>query len=235
MDLTPVLGRSELGRQQAIELLSGRHLVIVSGRRLVISLITGSIGPSSRWLGAATGEETGLALLERERPDLLIVTDPLEQGSGIALVGRAKQRHPELAALLVLEQDTPDRLLAAVESNADGICLERLVGFGNLLAAAKAVLGGGAYMDGPVAAMLHRTSRGQIDGTPARLTPRERQVLEELVRGCDNEAIAARLGIALETVRSHCKALNIKLKAQNRTHAAVIALRLQLVRWDLED
>ncbi|APD49074.1 response regulator transcription factor [Synechococcus sp. CS-602] len=235
MDLTPLLARLDQAREQAIALLRDRRLLIASGRRLTISLITGSIGPSSCWIGAATCEQQALALLERERPDLLIVTDPLEQGSGLALVSQAKKRYPDLSILLLLEQDSPDLLLAALESNADGICLERLVGFGNLLAATKAVLGGGAYMDGPVAAMLHRTSRGQIDGSPARLTPRECQVLEELVRGCDNDEIACRLGISPETVRSHCKAVKTKLMARNRTHAAVIALRLQLVRWDQLD
>jgi len=54
MDLTPLLARLDQAREQAIALLRDRRLLIASGRRLTISLITGSIGPSSCWIGAAT-------------------------------------------------------------------------------------------------------------------------------------------------------------------------------------
>ncbi|MCP9771844.1 response regulator transcription factor [Synechococcus sp. Tobar12-5m-g] len=235
MDITPLLGRESLGREQAIELLRDQTLMIVSGRRLLITLITGTIGQPDQWLGAATCEEQGLALLARQRPDLLFVTDPLEAGSGYGLVKRAKQLYPDLACLLLLERDTPDILLAALESNCDAICLERM-GLGNLVAAIRAVIiGGEVYMDASVAAMLHRTRREWIKGEPQRLTPRELQVLEEMLKGFKTREIAARLFISLETVRSHSKAMLAKLKARSRIHAAVIALRLGLVRLDLPD
>jgi len=68
------------------------------------------------------------------------------------------------------------------------------VGFATCLGCPKPSLGGGAYMDGPVAAMLQdRTSRGQIDGSPARLDAQGHvQCFEELVRGlATNDEIAA--------------------------------------------
>jgi DNA-binding NarL/FixJ family response regulator len=236
MDITPLLGRTSLGREQAIELLKDRTLMMVSRSRLLITLITGTIGEPAQWLGAATCEEQGLALLKSQRPDLLFVTDPLETGSGCRLVKEAKRLHPDLACVLLLERDTPDILLAALESNCDAICLDKRVGLGTLVAAIQAVInGGGVYMDPPVAAMLHRTRRGWIEGVPERLTPRELQVLEEMVQGYETRQIAARLYISLETVRSHSKAMLAKLKARNRLHAAVIALRLEMVSWDLAD
>jgi DNA-binding NarL/FixJ family response regulator len=234
MDITPLLGRSNLGREQAIELLKDRTLMMVSRSRLLITLMTGTTGEPSQWLGAATCEEKGLALLQSQRPDLLFVTDPLESGSGCRLVKEARRLHPDLACVLLLERDTPEVLLAALESNCNAICLDKRVGLGTLVAAIQAVIhGGGVYMDPPVAAMLHRTRRGWIEALPERLTPRELQVLEEMVQGYETRQIAARLYISLETVRSHTKAMLTKLKARNRIHAAVIALRLGLVRWDL--
>ncbi len=67
------------------------------------------------------------------------------------------------------------------------------------------------------------------------LSPREREVVEQLVRGCANAEIAGRLHLSVETVRSHMKAVQLKLQARGRTHAAVIALRQGLVRWEADD
>jgi DNA-binding NarL/FixJ family response regulator len=233
MDMTPLLGPAGQGREEAIALLRGRTLMIVSGRRLLITLITCAVGEPGQWIGAATCEEQGLALLRVRRPDLLFVTHPLESGSGCQLVQQAKRLYPGLACLLLLERDSPDTLLAALESNCDGICLDRRVGLGTLAAAIKAVLGsGGVYMDTAVADMLHRTSRGWSDGEPERLTPRERQVLEAMIQGCETREMAQRFHISVETVRSHIKAVLAKLNAHTRLDASLIALRLGLVRWD---
>ncbi|MCT0229372.1 response regulator transcription factor [Synechococcus sp. CS-1324] len=233
MDMTPLLGPGGQARDEAIELLRGRTLMIVSGRRLLITLITHSVGEPAQWIGAATCQTEGLALLSRRLPDLLFVTHPLEAGSGCQFVREAKRLYPRLACLLLLERDTPDVLLAALESNCDGICLERRVGLGTLVAAIKAVLGtGGVYMDTAVAALLQRSSRGLGDGEPERLTPRQLQVVEAMLQGCETHEIAQRFHISVETVRSHIKAVLSKLKARTRLDAGLIALRLGLVSWD---
>jgi DNA-binding NarL/FixJ family response regulator len=236
MDITPQLGCTSLGMEQVIDLLKDRTLMMVSRSRLLITLITGAIGDPVQWLGAATCEEKGLALLKSQRPDLLFVTDPLENGSGCRLVKEAKRLHPGLACMLLLERDTPDVLLAALESNCDAICLDKRVGLSTLVAAMQAVInGGGVYLDPPVAAMLNRPRQGWIKALPERLTPRELQVLEEMVQGYGTRQVAERLYISLETVRSHSKALLAKLKARNRLHAAVIALRLGMLSLDPND
>jgi DNA-binding NarL/FixJ family response regulator len=203
-----------------------------SGRRLIITLLTSVLQQPEQWFGATTSERHGLQLLESGRPDLLFVTDPLEAGSGIALVRQAKQLHPGLPALVLLENDSPDNVRAALEAGCDGICVERRVGLGHLVAATRAVLGGGAYLDGPIVELMQHTSRGQVNGTLTPLTPREVQVLDCLVQGLSNAEIAAALYLSVETVRSHMKGIQRKLRARDRTHAAVIGLRLGLVQWD---
>lgn len=232
MDFTPRLDQARQANQQITELLSGKSLMAVSGHRVLLSLLTALIGETGRWAGAVTTEHEAVSLLEQQRPDLLFLTDPLEEGSAVELVRQAKTRHPDLPCLLLLEHEGPELLRAALEAGCDGICVDRRVGLGHLLAATRAVLGGGAYMDGPVAEILRQTSRGQTCGIPAALTPREREVLEELVRGSSNAQIAGRLYVSVETVRTHMKAVQQKLQARDRTHAAVIALRLGLVRWE---
>lgn len=58
------------------------------------------------------------------------------------------------------------------------------------------------------------------------VTPRQKQVLDELCRdGADNETIARRLGIARDTVKTHLRDLNVKCDTANRTELAVEVLQ----------
>lgn len=61
------------------------------------------------------------------------------------------------------------------------------------------------------------------------LTPREKEILGYIVMGKANKQIAYSLGISLFSVTNHVKRLLKKMEAENRTHAAVMAIRLDLV------
>ena len=66
-------------------------------------------------------------------------------------------------------------------------------------------------------------------GEEIRLTGRERDVLELLAAGLQLEVIAQRLGIGLETVRTHVRKASARLGAANRTQAVAIAIRRGLI------
>jgi DNA-binding NarL/FixJ family response regulator len=63
----------------------------------------------------------------------------------------------------------------------------------------------------------------------ARLTPRERQVLEHAARGMSNREIGEALNIAEQTVKNHLSAAMRKLSINDRTHAVVVAIRDGLI------
>jgi DNA-binding NarL/FixJ family response regulator len=86
---------------------------------------------------------------------------------------------------------------------------------------------GGAVLDPRITARLlprlaARSALPQV-GRPAELTPRERQVLRGLAAGESNAAIGARLGLAEATVKKYVSALLMKLGAENRVQAALLA------------
>jgi len=68
-----------------------------------------------------------------------------------------------------------------------------------------------------------------VDVHNVQLTGREREVLELLAQGLQLEEIAGRLGIGLETVRTHVRNATERLGAANRTHAVAIAIRQKLI------
>jgi DNA-binding CsgD family transcriptional regulator len=69
--------------------------------------------------------------------------------------------------------------------------------------------------------------------TPARITARERQVLELVAAGCSTAEIARALWITEDTVRTHIKRMLVRLGARTRAHAVAIAFREGL--WSEDD
>jgi DNA-binding NarL/FixJ family response regulator len=81
-----------------------------------------------------------------------------------------------------------------------------------------------------LAAMARGLARGELPATgPAALTPRERQVLALMADGLDNAEIAERLGVREGTAKNHVGRVLGKLGMENRTQAAVAAVRRGLV------
>ena len=70
----------------------------------------------------------------------------------------------------------------------------------------------------------HEASPAAISAQP--LTEREAEVLSLVAEGCSNKVIAERLGIAERTVKHHLTFIMTKLRASDRTHAVVTAVRL---------
>ena len=67
------------------------------------------------------------------------------------------------------------------------------------------------------------------DEAPARLTPRELEVLAAMADGASNKAIARRLGISFHTAKFHVAAILAKLDVDSRTEAVTRAAQLGLV------
>jgi len=64
---------------------------------------------------------------------------------------------------------------------------------------------------------------------PLHLTEREREVLALLAQGLQLDEIGQRLGIGIETVRTHVRNASDRLGATNRNHAVAIAIRHKLI------
>jgi DNA-binding NarL/FixJ family response regulator len=82
------------------------------------------------------------------------------------------------------------------------------------------------------AAALARSFSALANGGPqgtAVLTPRQREIIELLVLGMQNKQIARRLGIGVETVKTHISRILDRLGVSSRTEAVVVALRDGLV------
>ena len=119
----------------------------------------------------------------------------------VLLVGAARDREPLRATLAAEGIDVVAEFASVPDARASGVAVDAIVL---------------APLDGR-------------DHDPDPLTPRELEVLDLLVEGLSNKAIATRLGISDQTVKFHVAAICGKLGAANRTDAVRRAIRRGIV------
>jgi DNA-binding NarL/FixJ family response regulator len=107
-----------------------------------------------------------------------------------------------------------------------------------VIGAVRNVLDGGSLLsDAEVADLLRVASRTRQEERVAReatgrLTPREREVLQNLAQGLSNKEIAQRMHVSVETERSHMMNILSKLGAHSRLQALLLAVRYGVVEID---
>ena len=207
-------------------------------------------------VGEAANAAEGLSLLETSRPDIGIVDIGLPDMDGIELTRRFKESQSaeeghQTKILVLTLQDNEESVMAAFAAGADSYCMKN-ISFDNLLEALQVTNEGNAWIDPAIARIVLKQTKlanGGTDGTPAMktvtinaaepeysqlieaypLTERELEVLQLIVEGCSNAAIAEKLYITVGTVKTHVRNILNKLCADDRTQAAVRALRSGLV------
>ncbi|MFN5118257.1 MAG: DNA-binding response regulator [Cyanobacteriota bacterium] len=232
MDYTPFLDRlRNAAGSQIVELPEEWRMVICCRSRALLCAVVATSSRPDQIVAAATTETEGLELVEQHQPDLLCVTDQLEEGCGARLVTTVKRSGAATRTLLLVTRASKQQALrTAIQARCDAVLLESRMGLGNFQNALRSLRDGGLYLDQALGTLL--SNREDCDGQLLEpLSPRELQVLERLVQGDSNADIARRLIVSIDTVKTHVRNLLLKLRARDRTHAAVIGISLGLVDW----
>lgn len=172
--------------------------------------------------------ETGwaaVALYEKHRPDVVIMDLRLPELDGIAATAAIRRADPGARVLVLSNSEAPDDVRRAMAAGASGY-LKKDVDGNTLIAAVRAVAGGGNYVQAGLAERLE----GESDY--AELTRRELDVLRLVAAGRSNQQLADELAISEGTVRVHISNILLKLGVKRRTEAVALALKRGLVRLD---
>lgn len=165
-----------------------------------------------------------LGLLERRRPDVVVVDLRLPDGSGFDVLRHLSAHGPSTPVILYTGFEDVDLLDEALGLGARGYVLKS--GPPSALAQAVAcVHDGRSYVDAALAPLLLR----RRDEVRRRLSPREQEVLDLLAAGQTTDAAAATLFLSPATVRSYVESAMEKLGARNRVHAVAEAMRQGLI------
>jgi DNA-binding NarL/FixJ family response regulator len=178
---------------------------------------------------AADGDE-GIAVIRRERPDVVLLDLRMPKKDGVAVLQALKAENALPPTIILTTFDDDAALLEAVRAGARGYLLKD-VSLEHLTAAIKDVAGGGTVIR-PV--VTERVLRGlehvrrDFDALspPDPLTRREVEILRLIAGGYSNREIADALGTAEGTVKNHTSSILSKLGVRDRTRAVLKALEL---------
>ena len=162
------------------------------------------------------------------RPDVVLMDIRMPRLDGIAATARLRSEEDPLPVLVLTTFGEDEVLWGAIEAGAAGFVLKDSSAE-DLIAAVRAVAGGGAWFDPGVAPRLLERYRRVV--APATrdaaglelLTAREHDVLRPMARGATNAEIAATLYVAEATVKSHVGSIFTKLGVRDRAAAIVFA------------
>ncbi|MFI6875527.1 response regulator [Streptomyces sp. NPDC050400] len=178
-------------------------------------------------VGEGATVEQALARVSALRPHVAVLDIRLPDGDGVTVCRELRSRMPELACLMLTSFDDEEALLDSIMAGAAGYVLKQIEG-SNLVGAVRTVASGQSLLDPSAATKVMARLRGEQtkEAEPdalARLTERERQILDLIGEGLTNREIGRRLYLAEKTVKNHISRLLHKLGVERRIQAAVMA------------
>jgi DNA-binding NarL/FixJ family response regulator len=207
------------------------HQLVRQGLRTILRR-----APGIEVVGEASSGEEALALVKEIKPDVILMDIRMDGTDGFKSMKQIKKVCPNTAFIMLTVYDSELYAAEAIRTGASGYitkdCTREL-----LINGIRVVSQGGTvWQEG----ILRRATRGLSglseegtggDLTPQiveQLTPRELEILALLAEGYGNKQICTRLNLADITVKKYIKNILTKLGVSNRTHAALMAVRLGL-------
>ena len=206
------------------------HEMVLEGLKAMLARFSGRV----RVVGQAGSAEEARSVVIALNPDVVLSDVRLRASSGLDLCRLLTERDPSLRVLLLSVYDDEQYLYQALRAGAAGYLLKRISGE-ELVRSIEQVHAGETVVDGTMAARVAsaaaRLDSGEFwPGARLGLSQRESEVLGLVVGGLSNRAIASRLVIGDETVKSHVRAIYRKLGVGDRAGAVAAALREGLFR-----
>ena len=183
-------------------------------------------------VGTASSGEEGVALAQREKPDVALVDLGLPKMSGEDVIQAIRAAVPQTKCIALTAVDIPARVLAALRAGASGYILKPFHA-AELARAVEDVLAGDAA---PISPRAAKVLLGELRGDPPdqrggpALSKRELAVLALLVHGHTYADVASALGIAEGTVQTYVKRIYEKLDVSTKAEAALLAVARGLVK-----
>jgi DNA-binding NarL/FixJ family response regulator len=164
-------------------------------------------------------------LYRREKPDIVLMDLRLPRMSGVESIIAIRKEFPGARVIVVTTYDADEDVFRAIQSGAKSYLLKDM-SKEEIIGTIRAVHAGEERLPASVAHRLAQRRQRQ------ELTERETEVLQLLTKGRSNKEIASALFVSEDTVKSHLKTLFAKLGVQDRTEAAISAIRHGIVHLE---
>jgi NarL family two-component system response regulator LiaR len=208
-------------------LIADDHAVVREGLRGLIATEPGML-----LIGEATDGVEAVSKSHQLQPDVIVLDLSMPRKDGLTAIGEIKTVLPQARILVLTSFAEEDKIFPALQAGALGYMLKDSSPQ-ELLQAIHSVYRGESPVYPSVARkVLDRLSHSTESRPEDALTDREKQVLRLVAQGLSNEDIAEKLVTTERTVRSHVGSILQKLDLENRTQAALYALRVGLAKLD---
>ena len=189
-------------------------------------------------IGEAEDAVSGLEIIQREKPDVVLMDLGLPGMNGLEATMKVKEVSPDTNVVILTSHERGEEVVAALGAGACSYCLKDMdpnVLSQVITSAAK----GACWIDATVAKVAlnlfpkpeNISNLPKMDVTDARaqLTDRELEVLRHLVQGKSNTEIAKELIVSVHTAKAHVCSILQKLCVDDRVQAAVKAIKENII------
>ncbi len=187
-----------------------------------------SAEPDFAIVGDAANAEQAFALIERLRPDIILLDVRLPGTSGIEVCRTVTERYPE-TAVIILTTFTDESLVAqCIQAGARGFIVKDIERF-DLKRSIRAVARGEAAIDTKAAvavlAQLRRSPQNSSEPVQEQLSSQQIVILRLVAQGLSSREIATRLYLSENTVKGYVQEILHRLGVKNRTEAVMVAVK----------
>lgn len=204
-------------------LICDDQVVVTDGLEMILQA-----DPDIDVVGMAHDGAQALELIPAAKPDLVLMDLQMPGMNGVQATRQIKEHHPEIKVLVLTTFGDDEWVFDAVRSGAAGYLLKGTPR-AELLAAIKGTMAGETHIDPAVGGRLlsHVAATTAMEDTTIAedLSPRELEILKLLASGLNNTEIAECLFLSKGTIRNYISAILTKLDVEDRTQAAILAVR----------
>jgi len=210
-------------------LLVDDHAVVRQGLRMFIEMQS-----DMEVVGEGGNGVAAVELAARLNPDVILLDLLMPQMDGVEATRRILESNPHARVLILTSFGEDDKVFPAIRAGAQGYLLKDIQPR-DLVQAIRETHQGKAQLHPDVARRLMAAVAGDAPARPApspalpkelqELTEREREVLDLIARGLTNREIAGKMVVSEKTVKTHVSNLLDKLGLEDRTRAAIWALK----------
>jgi len=193
------------------------HNVVRQGLAALLNVVDGL-----EVVGEAADGPEAIAQIRAHKPDVTLIDLRLPHMSGVDVIQRIRLESPQARFIVLTTYDGDEDIYRALKAGAKAYLLKGMTSE-DLISTIRTVHEGKSHIPAAIAERLAERM-GAED-----LTPREFDVLEQIVRGKSNKEIAAVLEVSEATVKTHINSLLGKLGVTDRTQAATAAIQRGIV------
>lgn len=202
-------------------------LLIVDDHEIVRQGLISLFGDSDiRVCGEAASAEEAVRQARKHKPDVVLLDVRLKDDDGLDVIKRLRTACPAVRVVILSAFDNPTYVARAVSAGAHDYLLKTATRQELIASVTGAATGASPTRSGQLKRMVNSMAKREpATSGGVQLTPREAQVLRLVAMGLSNKEIADSLEISVETVKEHVQNILRKISLNDRTQAAVWALR----------